>query len=154
MAAVQKMQPQPREWPCVAYVVEQRRHISEFGGWRGFLLRAWFVWGGRFIYFILRLPVPDVNGFWKEAQSVCIDDDTEEARRRAEGMLKDESWYFQEYPVNRCLPDATCQFGVQVFKDNLLYEKRELDLVAVERSQLAELERQGDTLIKSLRART
>lgn len=154
MAAAIKPIREVAGWPETAYVVERRRHISELNGWRKWLLRIYFVWGGRFFYFVLRCPVPDVYGFWKEAQGVSLDFDPQEARKRAEGWLQDESWYFQTYPVNRCLPLETCQFGEQRFSKATgagLYEMPRSDYVAVERSRLINMDRDAQSVVDVLK---
>lgn len=128
-----------------AFVIERRRHINEQpSGWKRFLIRAWFVWGGRFVYFLLREPVPDVNGMWKEGQCICTNE------QRADEMLFDESYCAQELPINESLPAETSKFGKHWFGKSAAeraYANHQMKYVSIEGKVLNKMSERASDII-------
>jgi hypothetical protein len=63
------------------------------------------------------------------------------SRARAEGVLKGSNWFIQELPVNTCLPDETCQYGIHDFPKSAasrMYRERKFPMVARSRDEVDE----------------
>jgi hypothetical protein len=96
-------------------------------------------WGRTFVLLIL-LPLQRfAYRHWGhsdvESQAIVT------SRTRAEHMVRDRSWFIQELPVNACLPEETCQYGVHDFPKakSGMYRERHLPLVSVPREEIADM---------------
>jgi len=115
-----------------AFYVGRRRHIDELPPFKRFIVRLLFVYVGRLVYFLLRIPVPDINGLWTEGQGIYT------SEVEADRCLKSENWLCMELPVNQCLSEGTAQFGKHWFGGKQkLYDKREMDYLQIPRKQVS-----------------
>lgn len=120
-----------------AWYVGKRRPLSDLPFWKRWLVRA--------VYF----SVGWCTGDGIEAQAICT------SKELAEEMAKEDGWFYHELPINVPLPDETCRFRAHVFPASEAsgrYEHLRLPVAAVRVSEIEQLERKVEQVIRSASA--
>lgn len=120
-----------------AWYVGRRRPLSDLSFWKRWLVRA--------VYF----TVGWCTGDGIEAQAICT------SKELAEQMAGQDGWFYHELPINIPLPDETCKFRAHVFPSSEArdrYEALRLPVAAVRVSQIEQLERKVEQVIRSASA--
>lgn len=84
-----------------------------------------------------------------EAQAICT------SKELAEEMATQNGWFYHELPINTPLPDETCRFRAHVFPSSDVaakYENLRLPVAAVRVSEIEQLERKVEQVIRSASA--
>ena len=127
------------EIDCIdcAWYVGKRRPLSDLPFWKRWLVRA--------VYFTVGWSTGD--GI--EAQAICT------SKELAEEMASKDGWFYHELPINVPLPDETCKFRAHAFPSSdaaSKYEKLRLPVAAVRVSEIEQLERKVEQVIRSASA--
>lgn len=120
-----------------AWYVGRRRPLSDLPFWKRWLVRA--------VYF----TVGWCTGDGIEAQAICT------SKELAEEMASQDGWFYHELPINVPLPDETCKFRAHVFPTSEVsdrYEHLRLPVAAVRVSEIEQLHRKAEQIIRSASA--
>lgn len=120
-----------------AWYVGKRRPLSDLSRWKRWLVRA--------VYF----TVGWCTGDGIEAQAICT------SKELAQEMASQDGWFYHELPINVPLPDETCRFRAHVFPTSEAgdrYESLRLPVAAVRVSQIEQVERKVEQVIRSASA--
>lgn len=140
-----------------AFVIWKLRHVSELKGWKGTIIRTYFVRGGRLLYRLLREPIPKSDGLFKELQTILDTPDREMAKSVCRAYRAEDPqgvYCYQSGPVDALLPTDTCQYGEQGVGDDKVdtqYDHRDLDFYAIPRDAAHAISRHASSLAQAPR---
>ena len=79
---------------------------------------------------------------------------TFKTEEEAQAFARERGWGVQGLPINKPLPDETCQYGLNDMprsKAKWVTTERNLSVVAVDRSRLVELDRGAQSIVDELK---